>query len=127
LFAFAKRTRLVFTNPARRLAVARHSDRQVLPMSDAEFAAAQHHRRPPPGPGRVRPRVLLDWLEHRRACWPRPANPYLLISRHTALGVEPVSHYYLKKHLQLRGVHLERIGGDRIVSEALVTGGDRCT
>jgi hypothetical protein len=42
----------------------------------------------------------------------------------TALGSEPVSHYYLKKHLLLRGVHLERIRGDRVLQEALATGAD---
>ncbi|NUT46732.1 MAG: integrase, partial [Saccharothrix sp.] len=68
--------------------------------------------------------VLLDWLAHRRATWPRTANPHLLVSAHTALDQEPVSHFYLKKHLLLRGVQLEHIRGDRILSEALVTGGD---
>lgn len=68
--------------------------------------------------------VLLDWLAHRRATWPRTANPHLLVSAHTALDQEPVSHFYLKKHLLLRGIQLEHIRGDRILSEALVTGGD---
>jgi integrase len=125
LFAFAKRTRLVFTDPVRRLTVARHTDRQVLPMTDAEIAAVQQtaitpaqrvvvalvavhaarakairqiqldhidlaarpitiagHRQ---ALGELTREALLDWLEYRRASWPRTANPYLLISRNTAL------------------------------------------
>ncbi|GAA1285099.1 hypothetical protein [Saccharothrix xinjiangensis] len=68
--------------------------------------------------------ALLDWLAHRRATWPRTTNPHLLVSAHTALDQNPVSHFYLKKHLLLRGVHLEHIRGDRILTEALATGGD---
>ncbi|MFC0438083.1 integrase [Kutzneria buriramensis] len=68
--------------------------------------------------------VLLAWMEHRRATWPHTANRHVLVSRMTALGLGPVSHYYLKKHLLLRGVHLELIRGDRVLQEALATGAD---
>lgn len=68
--------------------------------------------------------ALLAWLRQRRELWPASLNRHVLISRTTALGTEPVSHYYLKKHLLLRGVHLERIRADRVLHEALVVGPD---
>lgn len=74
--------------------------------------------------GEAARRALLVWLEQRRASWPFTANRHVLVSRVTALGTEPVSHYYLKKHLLLRGVHLEQIRGDRVLQEALRTGAD---
>ncbi|MEV7550358.1 hypothetical protein AB0N89_12100 [Amycolatopsis sp. NPDC089917] len=68
--------------------------------------------------------ILFAWLDHRRTTWPRTANPHLLISAQSALGFEPVSHYYLKRHLLLRGVHLERVRADRLLAEADATDGD---
>ncbi len=51
------------------------------------------------------------------------ANRHVLITRISALGTGPVSADYLDKH-QLRGISLEHIRRDRILQEALATGGD---
>jgi hypothetical protein len=40
-------------------------------------------------------RVLLEWLDHRRARWPHTANPHLLISKESALRLGPVSTGFL--------------------------------
>lgn len=69
-------------------------------------------------------RALLAWLRERHQSWPNTLNRHVLVSRVTALGTEPVSHYYLKKHLLLRGVHLEQIRADRVLHEALANGPD---
>lgn len=68
-------------------------------------------------------RVLLDWLSHRRERWPRTANPHLLVSSTSALGLGPVSHTWV---LNLRGLPgtLERLRIDRQLEEALAAEGD---
>jgi hypothetical protein len=69
--------------------------------------------------------TLLDrWLRERAATWPGTANRHVVISRSTALGEEPVSDYFLKRQLLLRGVRLERIRTDRILREAIDCGAD---
>ena len=72
------------------------------------------------------PRVeaQLAWLERRRASWPHTPNRHVLITPRTALGVGPVSTFYLSTHLLRRGVHLEQIRGDRVLHEALSSGAD---
>jgi integrase len=69
-------------------------------------------------------RALRAWLEHRRRSWPLTVNPHVLISRSSALGTDPISHYCLKRHLLLRGVQLEHIRADRVLCEALRVGPD---
>jgi integrase len=65
-------------------------------------------------------RVLRQWLQHRRTRWPNTANPHLIISFHTALGLGPVSQTYLP---QLPAT-IERLRIDRQLEEALTSGGD---
>ncbi|HEV8279278.1 MAG TPA: site-specific integrase [Streptosporangiaceae bacterium] len=78
------------------------------------------HRQPL---GELTRHALLAWLEYRRATWPDTANRYVLVTRISALGTGPVSPDYLDKH-QLRGISLEHIRRDRILHEALASGGD---
>jgi len=78
------------------------------------------HRQPL---GELTRHALLAWLEYRRATWPDTANRYVLVTRISALGTGPVSPDYLDKH-QLRGISLEYIRRDRILHEALASGGD---
>lgn len=123
---------LTAATPAQRLVVAlaavhaaRATPIRMLTLDDLDLAERRitidgHNQRI----GDLVHRLLLAWLDHRRATWPHTANRHLLISQQTALGTEPVTHYYLKKHLLLRGVHLERIRGDRILQEALAVGPD---
>jgi len=67
--------------------------------------------------------VLLEWLSHRRECWPGTANRHLLVSTASALGHMPVSATWI---LNLRGLPgtLERLRIDRQLEEALAAGGD---
>jgi site-specific recombinase XerD len=75
--------------------------------------------------GRTRPldelthRLLGEWLEHRRRRWPNTANPHLLISARTAVGVGPVSHTWIRL-----SATLERLRIDRQLEEALASGAD---
>jgi integrase len=79
--------------------------------------------------GRPRPlddltrRLLTEWLDYRRARWPRTANPHLLISRESALHHGPVSAMWIR---DLRGLPatLERLRIDRQLEEALACDGD---
>jgi integrase len=83
--------------------------------------------------GRSRPldeltyQVLVAWLDDRRRRWPDTANPHLLISARTAVGLGPVSAPAIT--LDLRGLPatLERLRIDRQLEEASPTGPTRCT
>jgi hypothetical protein len=68
-------------------------------------------------------RVLLEWLDHRRARWPHTTNPHLLISKESALRLGPVSTGFIAN---LRGLpaNLERLRIDRQLEEALTAGAD---
>ncbi len=48
----------------------------------------------------------------------------MVISKQTANGTGPVSTFFIKRHLTLRGISLERIRIDRRLHEALATGAD---
>jgi hypothetical protein len=67
--------------------------------------------------------TLLSWLRNRREHWPHIANRHVLLSRITALGTRPVSDDYLAGLLP-DPVELDRIRQDRILHEALISGGD---
>jgi integrase len=69
-------------------------------------------------------RALLAWMDHRRATWPHTPNRHVLISKTTALGIEPITPSYLAVNLRRHGVHLEQVRKDRILHEALTTGAD---
>ena len=68
--------------------------------------------------------ALVDYLAERRLRWPHTINRYVLISRRTAGGINPVSAYYPKQYLLQHGVRLEDIRMDRVLDEALVHGPD---
>jgi hypothetical protein len=59
-----------------------------------------------------------------RATGPHTPNRHVLISKATALGVQPVSKSYLTWHLRDHGIQPERIRGDRILHETLAVGPD---
>jgi hypothetical protein len=75
--------------------------------------------------GRPRPldeltyRVLLEWLDYRRRRWPNTANPHLLISARTAVGLGPVSHPWATRILRGLPATLERLRIDRQLEEAV--------
>ncbi|MGH2782733.1 MAG: tyrosine-type recombinase/integrase [Thermoleophilaceae bacterium] len=68
--------------------------------------------------------VLRDWLEHRRHRWPSTANPHLLISARTAVGLGPVSAAWVNPILRGHPATLERLRIDRQLEEAVAGGGD---
>jgi hypothetical protein len=79
--------------------------------------------------GRPRPlddltrRLLTEWLDYRRTRWPHTANPHLLISQRSALGLGPVSAPWIR---DLRGLSatLDRLRIDRQLEEALACNAD---
>jgi len=68
-------------------------------------------------------RVLLAYLEHRRARFPGTGNPHVLVSKQSALRLGTVSHTFI---LDLRptGTDLEQLRIDRRLEEAINSGGD---
>ncbi len=80
--------------------------------------------------GRERPlddltcRVLRDWLQHRRRRWPNTANPHLLISARTAVGLGRVSAAWVNPLLRGLPATLERLRIDRQLEGALASGAD---
>ena len=79
--------------------------------------------------GRTRPlddltrRLLIEWLDCRRARWPHTANRHLLVSKRSALGAGPVSAPWIR---DLRGQRatLDRLRIDRQLEEALACDAD---
>ncbi|MFD5615144.1 hypothetical protein [Kitasatospora sp. NPDC127060] len=78
--------------------------------------------------GRVRPlddltlKLLLDWLEHRRAHWPNTANLHLLINNQTANRTTRASNHWISAAMRGRAATLERLRVDRELEEAMVHG-----
>jgi hypothetical protein len=74
--------------------------------------------------GSLTHRLLREWLQHRRQTWPHTPNQHLILSRGSAHGVDPVGRTYLTDRLLPPGITIERIRTDRILHEAVTTGGD---
>lgn len=68
--------------------------------------------------------VLTGWLDCRRQRWPNTANPYLLVSQRSAMGVEPVSHPWVGRLLHQLPATIERLRINRQLDEALACGAD---
>ncbi|MDN5855690.1 MAG: integrase, partial [Actinomycetia bacterium] len=68
--------------------------------------------------------ALADWLRERRRRWPATANPHLLISTRSALGLGPVSTGYLRGVTADLPVTLHQLRADRLLAQARDTGGD---
>lgn len=69
-------------------------------------------------------RVITDWLRHRRQRWPLSSNPYLLVTRISAQGTQPISDTHLRDLFRGSGVTLDRLRMDRHLEEALAYGPD---
>lgn len=74
--------------------------------------------------GELTRKALLAYLAERQGRWPHTINRHVFVSKQTANGTDPVSTFYIKRHLTLRGVSLERIRIDRCLHEALTNGAD---
>jgi hypothetical protein len=64
---------------------------------------------------------LSGWLDHRAARWPATLNPHLFINTYTAVRGAAVSYSYVRETV---GMAVQPIREDRILHEALATGGD---
>jgi integrase len=69
-------------------------------------------------------RLILTWLDHRRARWPHTASPYLIINNQTAMSTRPVSENWLTTAFRGLDATLERLRADRQLDEALTCGPD---
>jgi len=120
------------TSPQARLAIAlagvhaaRHGEIIDLRLSDVDLSGRRLTVA-----GRTRPldelthRLLLDWLDHRRRRWPNTANPHLLVTVESALGLGPVTRPWLNRVLRGLPATLERLRVDRQLEEALASGAD---
>lgn len=120
------------TSPAQRLAVAlaavhaargetiRHLTLDDLDLARDRITMAGQYR----PLGELTRAAFLSYLSERRSQWPHTANRHVVISKQTANGTGPVSTFFIKRHLTLRGISLERIRIDRCLHEALATGAD---
>jgi hypothetical protein len=68
--------------------------------------------------------ALACWLDERRRRWPATANPHLLISTRSALGLDPVSAGYLRGVTANLPVTLHQLRADRLLAHARDTDGD---
>jgi hypothetical protein len=80
-----------------------HLDGRVIPLA---------------GPVRER---LAAWLDERARRWPATVNPHLFINWYTAVRETPVSSPWISHTL---GISPQAVREDRILDEALATGGD---
>jgi hypothetical protein len=64
---------------------------------------------------------LAAWLDHRTLRWWHTINPHLFINAYTAVRTSHVSHLWINQTL---GVSAQAIREDRILNEAIATGGD---
>lgn len=70
--------------------------------------------------GPVRDRLAI-WLEERARRWPGTANSHLFVSHYTAVRTGPVSSVWIT---DTNRVPVKAIREDRILNEAIATGGD---
>lgn len=63
---------------------------------------------------------LTAWLHERRRRWPGTANPHLLITTQSALGLNPVSTAYFQR----LPIPVAELRADRLLAEARDTHGD---
>lgn len=80
-----------------------HLDDRVIPLAE---------------PVRIR---VQDWLSARNQRWPNTTNPYLFISKRTAIRTEPVGVSWITRRL---GRTAQAVREDRILDELHATGGD---
>ncbi|MGH8995731.1 MAG: integrase [Acidimicrobiales bacterium] len=69
-------------------------------------------------------RLVVDWLDYRRRHWPNTANPHLLVTRASAVRLDPVSIPGITRALCGLPGTVERLRIDRQLEEALASGAD---
>lgn len=68
--------------------------------------------------------AISAYLAYRHDRWPDTGNPHLLLTRRTAHERGPVSQFWLAGRLRGLPATLRQLREDRILDEALATGGD---
>ena len=66
-------------------------------------------------------RRLGGWLDHRQQRWPATANPHLFLHQGNCGNLNPVGRLWISRTL---GVPPSAVRADRILDEAIATGGD---
>lgn len=66
---------------------------------------------------------LVAWLRERHQRWPTTANPHLLITTHSALGLSPVSTGYFRA----LPIAVSQLRADRLLAQARDSDGDALT
>ncbi|MGV9823474.1 hypothetical protein [Nocardia xishanensis] len=127
LVASVIRDGLNSTDPASAAAVAltafhalRSGDLRTIRLTDIVSGRLHLRERVIPLAAPVRVRVHA-WLEERDRRWPGTANPYLFVSKRTAIRAEPVGVEWITQRL---GLTAQAIREDRILDELHATGGD---
>lgn len=67
---------------------------------------------------------LVAWLDFRRATWPHTANPHLLVTSKSAARLVPAGQTFIKAAVAGLPITLSGLRTDRLVCEALDSGGD---
>jgi hypothetical protein len=121
------RQALTSTDPARAALaalVAFHAPRtgqlQSLHLTDVRDRRLRLPERTVPLAQPVQHRIAT-WLDHRARRWPHTINPHLFINTYTAVRTGPVSHLWITQTI---GVSAQAVREDRILHEAIATGGD---
>jgi hypothetical protein len=114
LFRTLKAHKITFINPTARITIGTTPMQQPLPAELDQLREAVHATDP------VRKR-LAAYLEHRRQQWPNTAHPHLFLNHRTAGHLRPVYADWITHTL---GMSAQAILEDRILHEALATGGD---
>ena len=91
-----------------------------LKLTDVHDGRLHLDERLIPLAGPVRER-LTAWLDERARRWPATVNPHLFINWYTAIRETPVSGPWITHTL---GISPQAVREDRILDEALATGGD---
>jgi hypothetical protein len=64
--------------------------------------------------------LISDWIGERHRRWPHSSNPYLLVSRRTAMHADnpPIVRFAVRYQFRFTGLNPQRIWTDRILDEA---------
>lgn len=98
----------------------RSGDLRTIQLTDLHSGRLRLDGRIIPLAAPVRTRIRT-WISERERRWPDTANPYLFVSKRTALRLEPVGVQWVTSRL---GLTAQAIREDRILDELNASGGD---
>jgi hypothetical protein len=121
------REALTSTDPARAALAAlvafhapRNGELHGLHLTDVRDGRLRLPERTVPLAEPVQARIAA-WLDHRARRWPRTVNPHLFINTYTGVRTGPVSQLWINQTI---GLSAQAVREDRILHEAIATGGD---